>query len=333
MCGGLFSNAKSRASKAAILFLPIAILAVLGASPVKKSKPQSKINISTRLDKTAVWVGDTLGYTVRVVHDPDIDFVQDNLTKEAVSLPPFVVREIAVRKGNWAQNKRWLEVDLLLGIYETGKSEIIVPPFNLYYFRREHAMVKRELSAESIQVPASKIALRSTLGGGAPKLRDHKPMAFPDWSRAIAALVIGFSGAGLVAGRSGIALWRFVRRARPLRNRRRRRARSGWKKELARIRQLKENPPADSKVFHSEIAQLVRRFLGERLDVDTSSLTPAEIGTVLQRADQRDGFGEQVRTILEQCDAACYSRDGLPVDEPARRRMLESLERILAERS
>jgi hypothetical protein len=334
MGAGLFFKAKARATKAAVLFLPIALLAILGASPVKKAKPQSKISVTTRLDKTAVWVGDTLRYSVRVLHDPDIDFVQDNLTKEAVSLPPFVVREVVVRKGDWAQNKRWLEVDLLLGIYETGKSEIIVPPFNLYYFRREPAMVKRELSAESVQVPASKIALRSTLGAGAPKLRDYRPMDSPDLSRAIVALVVGVSAAGLVVGRSGMALWRFLRRERPIRNRRSRRARGGWlKRELAKIRQLKENPPADSKVFHSEIAQLVRRFLSERLDVETSSLTPAEIGSVLHRQGQSDGFSEQVKAILEQCDAACYSRDGLPVNEPARRQMLESLERILADRS
>jgi hypothetical protein len=334
MGAALFFKTKGRAEKAVLFFLPIVLLAVLGASPVKKNKTQSKISVTTRLDKTAVWVGDTLRYTVRVVHDPDIDFVKDNLTKEAVALPPFVVREVAVRKGDWAQSKRWLEVDLFLGIYEIGKSEIIVPPFNLYYFRREPGMAKRELSAESVQVPASKIALRSTLGGGPPKLRDYKPMDSPDLSRAVVALMVGVSGAGLVAARSGIALWRFLSRERSMRNRRSRRARGGsQKKELAKIRQLKKNPPEDSKVFYSEIAQLVRRLLSERLDVETSSLTPAEIGTVLQTQGQRGSFGEQVKAILEQCDAARYSRDGLPGDEPARRQLLESLEKILADRS
>jgi hypothetical protein len=333
MGGGLF-KAKGGANKAVFLLLPVVLLAVLGATPVKKTKPQSKITVTTRLDKTAVWVGDTLRYSVRVVHDPDIDFVQDNLTKEAVSLPPFVVREVSARKGDWARNKRWLEVDLLLGVYETGKSEIVVPPFNLYYFRREAAMVKRELSAESVQVPASKIALRSTLGGGAPKLRDYKPMDSPDLPRAIAAAMIGVSGAGLVVARSGIGLWRFFRRQRPTRNRRSRRGRGGWlKKELAKIRQLKESPPADLTAFYSEVAQMVRRFLSERLDVETSSLTPAEIASLLQRQRQNDGFSDRVKAILEQCEAARYRREGLPVNETARRQILESLERILAERS
>ncbi|NIM21449.1 MAG: hypothetical protein GTN64_03375, partial [Candidatus Latescibacteria bacterium] len=74
------------------LSLILLSLAVPAATPPAKKSPP-KVSITTRLDHTAMWVGDLIHYTVRALHDKDIEFVLDNIHKENFSLAPFVVRE------------------------------------------------------------------------------------------------------------------------------------------------------------------------------------------------------------------------------------------------
>ncbi|MGH7930697.1 MAG: hypothetical protein ACREQV_23240, partial [Candidatus Binatia bacterium] len=115
------------------IFLLLLALATLGAAPVGKKVKEPKITVSTHLDRTAIWVGDTLRYTVRAMHDPDIEFVLDSLKKESLNLAPFVVREVTVRQNLFEGNKNVTEVILQLATYETGQPELRIPPFVLYY--------------------------------------------------------------------------------------------------------------------------------------------------------------------------------------------------------
>src|ERR671919_99570 len=94
-----------------LCLLPFLLLGLVAATPGPKAK-RSKIAISTHVDKTAIWVGDTLQYRIRAVHEKDIDFVIDNLKAENLNLAPFVVRDIAVRQSAFRDNKNLLEVTL-----------------------------------------------------------------------------------------------------------------------------------------------------------------------------------------------------------------------------
>jgi hypothetical protein len=304
----------------------VAVIAWLGAAPAKKTRPPPNIVISTHVERTAVWVGDTFDYFVEAVHNRDLEFVLENLKKENLSLPPFAIRAVAVEQGEWTGGKRVLRLRLTLAAYESGKSELQIPSFPLYYFKRDHPAVKREAAAEAIQVPPTRVALRSTLGGGPPKLREFKPFHRADWREAIVALALGAGLAGLVVFRMGGWVWRLARRERPRVRRPSRRSRGRLvREELSRLRTLSAAGPERTLEFYRETSLFLRRYLSETAQLEAEGLTPAEIEAAL-RARGRDGaLASELRAVLEECDGARYRPGGW---EPASERRDEVLGRV-----
>jgi hypothetical protein len=201
------------------LHFALVLLITLVAATTQKNPRAAKDSVTTHLDRTALWVGDTLNYRIQAIHDRDVELVVENLRQENLSLAPFVVRGITVQHSEWGQSKKLLHVTLLLSTYDTGKTELTIPSFNLYYFVREAGLGKKDSPAEAIQVPATKVGLRSTLVGGPLKPRDSKPIGAPNLSRGWMALFLGLAGIVFLAGRSVRWAWIALHRERPIRKR------------------------------------------------------------------------------------------------------------------
>lgn len=308
----------------------VVLLTPFGAWPATKKSPhEAKVSITVHLGKTALWVGDTLSYTIRAVHDPDIEFALDNLKKENFALPPFAVRGITVGEEEWTGQKKLLEITLLLSPYEIGKSELTIPPINLYYFTRETGLGTKEKQAVTIQVPASRVGLRSTLGSGQLKPRDFKPTAAIDVTGIFIPFFLGLAGLSFVGARGARWAWKTLRgpktKKRPLsRNTRERLV----QESLAKIRALTSEPGLSS--FYQEVAQFLRRYLEESSDIEALCLTPEEIEKALQLAGTNGSLAERVRNILEQCEAVRYGKDGLNSAQGRHEELLDSLEKAVA---
>lgn len=311
------------------LSFSILLLSALGASPPIKTGPQTaKVSIKTNLDKTALWVGDTLTYTIQAIHDRDLEFALDNLKKDHPPLSPFVVRHISIHQGEWVENKRILEVTLLLSTYETGKTELTIPSFNLYYFIRAAGMGKKESSAEAVQVPATKVGLRSTLISGQLTPRDSKPVAATDSMRGWIALLLGLAGTAFLTVRS----LRWVRMnlhiERPTRRRLSRQARIKFVQEnLARFRAIRGESPEDLTHFYTQVSQFLRQYLSQCLEIEAIGLTPEEIETSVRTTN--DSLAQQIRAILEQCDQVRYGKDGLRFGQEHQTELLEAVARVV----
>jgi len=308
------------------LFLLVAI--ELAAAPATQ-KPPLPFSIATRIDRTAIWVGDPLEYTIQVIHPRNVQFVVDDLKKENLSLPPFVLRAIRAEERDWRDDRKLFEVVLLLTTYESGKSELVIPPVALYYFRRDGTVSEKEAQAQAIRVPPQKIALRSTLPGGQPKLREFKQIQPVDPTYAIGALVLGLIGMGFVGARAASGLWHAIHRDRVIKKPVSRRVRERWIQEgLQRIRQMANDPAEEPQSFYAAIGQFMRQYLTEWLDVEARGLTPLEAEQALQAAGYNGTFAQRVRTVLEQCEEAQYGKkDGGPVRNGQHQAsVLESLE-------
>ena len=313
---------------AALCALLLFVAVELEAAPASQ-KGQLPFSITTRLDRTAIWVGDSLEYTIQVIHPRSVQFVVDDLKKENLSLPPFVLRAIRAEERDWRDDKKLFEVVLLLTTYESGKPELVVPPVALYYFRRDGT--EKEARAQAIRIPPQKIALRSTLPGGQAKLREFKQVHPVDPTYAIGALVLGLIGMGFVGSRVAARLWHAVHRDKVIKRPVSRRMRERWLKEgLQRIRQMAKEPAKDSPIFYAEIGQFVRQYLTEWLDVEARGLTPGEAEQALQAAGCNGAFAQRVRTVLEQCEAAQYGkRDGSPPGNDQQASLIDSLEQAI----
>ena len=303
----------------------------LGAAPAPKKPPRApEPAIKTRLDKTAVWVGDAFRYTVEVIHDRGMEFVLDSLKKESLPLAPFIVREVQAQQGDWTGDKRLLEIQLVLSTYETGKNDLTIPPFSLYYFKRQPGIEKKETEAESIRVPPSKVALRSTLGGGTLKLRDYKPVATIDPKRALIALLAASAGLFFLAFRGARWTWLALHAAKPPKKKLRPRDRERFAREgLARIRALGGEAPEELLRFYTEVSVFLRQYLNRWLEIGAEGLTPEEIEKALVRASVVGSLARDIRRVLERCDTVRFGRNSLGLDRETHGELLKALEHIV----
>jgi len=298
-------------SLASIGLLLVTLLTLGAAAPVQRTK-EARIALSTQLDRTAIWVGDTFHYTVKAVHDPAIEIVVDNLKKENVNLAPFVVREIALRHGTFGANKKVTEIKFLLTTYESGQAELKIPSFPLYYFTRTAAArASAESAAESVAVPVTKIGLRSTLTSDNPRLRDSREIWQVARLRWTIPLALGLAGLIWLALQLGRRLWSSRHKEQPIIRRLSRRARQRMMRDFLRQAQtIGKDSPAEQQRYYAEVSQFLRGYLSESLEIDAASLTAEEIDGVL-RAQGQNGLSAPVKKILERCEQVLYSPQGL----------------------
>lgn len=291
--------------------LMMAVL-TLGAAPApKKSSQEAKVSIEARLGKTAIWVGDTLTYTIRAIYDHDVEVAMDQIKKESLALAPFVVRAIEVEHGEWSSNKKLLEITLQLTTYEIGRSELTIPSIPLYYFIREAGVGRKESQAETVRIPAARIGLRSTLSPGPPRPRDFKPPIDIDPTRILIPLFLGLAGLSFAGAHGSRWAWKFLHAPKAKRRTLGRHAREKLAQDnLAKIRAIGSESEEDFERFYRAVSSFLRQYLEESLELEASGLTPEEIEKALQQAGAKDSLAQQISAILQQCDAVRYRSDG-----------------------
>lgn len=138
--------------------------------------PPEGISFTTRLDHTAVWVGDQFHYMITVDHSPNYEFVLENLTKDNINMEPFQVFDVNWHSSLLKEGNQRLVLDLTLANFaanisaEQGSEQI--PQLTLFYFLRDRSRGVAEAAAESLTIPGPVIGLRSTLPPGASDIRD-----------------------------------------------------------------------------------------------------------------------------------------------------------------
>ena len=294
--------------------LLLLVFLTLGATaPVQKPK-DARIVLSTQLDRTAIWVGDTFHYTIKAVHDPVIEIVIDNLKKENLNLAPFVVRDIAVRQGSLGANKHFTEVKILLTTYESGQVELKIPSFPLYYFTRTgaaRAVPAGESAAESVPVPVTKVGLRSTLTADTLRPRDNRDIWQVTRQRWLIPIVLGLAGLFLLMIQLIRRLWAKSHREKPVKKRLSRRARQRMVRDFMRQTQaIGKDSPGDQQRYYSEVSQFLRSYLSESMEIEAASLTAQEIEVMLREHGQ-NGLSAPVKNILERCEQVLYSPQGI----------------------
>src|SRR6267143_2061268 len=116
--------------------------------------PSSNITFTTRLDRTAVWVGDQFHYLIIVDYPSEYEFVLDNLTKETVNMDPLQVIDVGKNLVIQKNSRRKLFVDLTLANFTTGQTSMQIPQFTLYYFRKGNKSVTADqAAAKSLTIP------------------------------------------------------------------------------------------------------------------------------------------------------------------------------------
>ena len=310
--------------------LRLAIVALLFAACAYAQQRDPGVSFATRLEKTAVWVGDQFHYQIFVDHSPGIQFILDNLNKDTINLDPLRVVNVATSTMALKDGNERLVVDLTLQSFVTGVGDLQIPQLSLFYFRREGATASTTsegAAAESLTIPGPVIAVRSTLPPRASELRDAVTVSGWPRSRWIVSGAGWFAGVLLLGGLA----WEAVHIVRG------RKLRTGPdpRKAMAAVRERwLESVPSDFAdpgavmEFYGRSYRDLKEYLGYLLETPTEGLLADELRAEMTRLAASPDLTERTAKVLSVCETARYARHPAELHGAAARELADDMREI-----
>jgi len=304
-------------------------------APDNAEKEPAPIVVNTTVDRTAVWIGDPVVYTIEITCPPGSDVLAADISRERLKLRGLeVASAIQQREEKSDGTIVYLARFRLVSFVTDGSSVGIEPQPVRYYVHTAGQPPETLVPADEVQLPARRIAVRSTLPGGDVEwIRDARAIgtlpSFVGYLRAIGVTVVALTLVPVVVGLSGIARgWKPRRRT----GRSRRHALQLHQEALEQVRGLDASTDADVRrdVF-GRLNTIIRDRLTD-LGIPARNLTPDEIEVSIAGRYKELAAGD-IAEILRGCERAAYGRaDELPGPE-AVSAALGQAERLLTARA
>ena len=307
-----------------------AIVAVVLASGVYAQERDPEFSFSTRLEKTAVWVGDQFHYQIFVDHSPNIQFILDNVNKDTINLDPLRVVNVTTSTMPLKDGKERLVVDLTLASFMTGVEDLQIPQLSLFYFRRAGgtaSTTSETAAAESLTIPGPVIAVRSTLPPRASELRDAVTVSGWPRSRWIVSGVGWSAVVLLVAGlaRQAVHVVRGrTRGARPDPGKAMKAIRERW---LASVPSDFADPGAVME-FYGRSSRDVKEYIGYLLEIPTEGLLADELRVEMTRLAASPDLTDRTVRVLSVCESARYASNPAELNSATARELTDDMRAI-----
>ena len=285
-------------------------------------------------DRTAMWIGDRITYTVEIVCPRGVDVLEDDLSKEKLQLDGLEVVGADNTRAEGAGGITTRRFNYVLTSYRPDvRSRRIAPLAARYYMTRPGQRLEDTPPAGSVQVPATVVAFRSMLPEDVdtPGIRDVRPFETRARMYALAQPV----GLGLVVlSIAPAAIWgtALFTRARMRKSQRSaRQVRREERASLEAVRGMSMESEQGRREAFDQIDRLVRAHLHDATGIAGPSLTPAEVAPALSRRPSRVDPAS-VAAVLAACERARYGPpDALPSAEECRETLART-ETLLASR-
>ncbi len=288
--------------------------------------------------QTAVWVGDRLTYTIELACEPNVDVLQEDLSRDKLRLDGLEMlatsAETVPRPGGGTLQRTSYE----LASYRVDTSAVSIGELTVrYYFRRGDMRPEDIRPAGEVRVAAVTIALRSTIPdeGVAPAVRDAR--AAEARARWTGWLTLG-GLALLVLAAAPVAWWIVdrARRRRPARPRdSARKRRAEHRAAIDEIRALDPSSVAELRDAYTRLDALLRDHLRRAYGISAHALTPGEMEAALTGRDGQaaadvgrafrlaDDALQTCPDLLRECERARYAPAGEVPGRDAWRRAIE----------
>jgi hypothetical protein len=291
--------------------------------------PPSGMFYSTRLDRTAIWVGDQFHYFITVDYSSEFEFVLDNLNKQDVNMDPFSVVDLTKKTTPLTNNRKRLLLDITLANFSLNQSDARIPQLSLYYFRRDEHASAEQAAAESLTVPGPTIGLRTTLPSNPADLRDSAIVEGWEGSRWTVP-VVGLVALALLVALIGWELFLLIKK---------RRTTQAPDRQLlmAAVRaQWSSGVPSDFsdgqtiRDFFDRSYKTLKEYLSYYLGTDTTGLTAEEVKKEMQSRGTSNDVTQKIFRVLGACEAVRYSGDGMTVNPESARGVTQDIREILS---
>jgi len=243
---------------------PAVILLLVLTPAFKVAAGESEVSLSARVDRAVITIGDLITYTVTASRDPSVEI---RLPALGENLGGFEIRDYTPHRPRREEDRVIERVDYIISTFETG--EFTIPPVEIGY-RLSSDEDFRVLKTESIVIRVESV--KPSEEGDIREIR-------PPWEiRAGLRLILIFGGIGLILLAAALTVWLVLKR------RRTRKAADSpaepavppHEAALAALLRLEGSDLLKKgriKRFHSELSEIIRRYIEGRFRMDAMEMT------------------------------------------------------------
>ena len=311
----------------------VVLLIVLLVAPAagQTSPPVSDIAARAWVDRTAMWVGDQVTYTVEVASKRSIELLTDDLSRDKLKLDGLEVIGGEAERHSGPQDQNIHVFRYVLTTYRVDASTLSVAPFTARYgIRRSGQRIEEAPAVGEVQIPGVTIAFRSALqeGDAMPEIRASRsaharPRRFALLpSLGIALIIVSLAPALF-------ALGAIARQTRQPRRRSTRVVRHAERESLEMVRGGAIETAEGRREAFNQLQAIVREHLRDVCGVPGPSLTPQEAEAAVVRV-RAHAPAELVRSVLAVCETARYAPPHALPPAEACRQAIEHVEQIIA---
>jgi hypothetical protein len=289
--------------------------------------------VRTSVDRTAVWVGDRVRFTIEVECPRGVDVLDDDLSKDKLKLDGLDVigsDSSRIDSGGETSIRRFV-YDLTT--YRVDLPALRIAPLSVrYYVRHPGQRLEDAAPAGDVQIPGTSIALRSTLPDAQEyAVRDARPATRRSRLSALAEPV---GRALVIVSFAPAVFWiatALARRRRRPTHRSVRQVRSDERVSLQAARELDLTTEEARREAYTKVDALVREHLRDVCGVPGASLTPHEVQPALAERSARIDAA-RVAALLAACERARYAPPHAVPSADACRDAISEAEELLVAR-
>ncbi len=289
--------------------------------------------VSSSVDRTAIWIADRVTYSVDIVCAQGVDVLLDDISKEKLRLTGLEIVSTDATATTDAEGRTSHHLRYVLTTYKVDAAPATIEPLTIrYYAARPGQRLQESAPAGEVRIPGATVAFRSTLPDNAATsvLRDGREPAARSWvfsnarQLGLAAVILSLAPAAFVL--AGV-IRRQTRAVTAKRSKRR--VRADHRATLERLRTLDVATEDDRRRAYDEISTALREHVASRSHVPATALTAEELDSALASTGGRLPR-ESIASLLATCDEARYGpARALPNSEQCRD-ALSTAEQLLA---
>ncbi len=261
---------------------------------------QGSISVESKVDKSTIYIGDVIQYSVILTHDPDVKVYMPEL---ASNLGMFELRDYKVLDPQKEDGKTVSQTDYLLSTFDTGEYEI--PELQIGYSTESDSTV-RFIKTEPIM-----ITIQSLNPEIDSDIRDIKPMRVPSMSYR-QYIIIG--GIVLLVLAAVFAAWYLYRRYKQ-------------GKSILPVRQVPPRPAHEVaiealnalvagdflekeqfKAYYIELSDIVRHYIRNRFYIDAPEMTTSQLLDEMERQQLETEYRDMMDSFLNGCDLVKFAK-------------------------
>jgi hypothetical protein len=267
---------------------------------------ESPVTVESRIDKSAITIGDTVRYIIRLTHDEKVQVSWPTL---GANLGSFEIRDYDKPEPRKDQGRVIEEISYTISTFDTGRFEI--PPLTIAY------QAPPDTNRYSLQTEKLEIYVASMRPSQDGDIRDIKsPWELPrDW-RLMARIALIVAVILLLAG-FGFYYWR-KRQGKSLLPEKKAPERPAHEIALEALKKLREGDllaTGQIKTYYIALSEIIRRYIEGRYFVPALELTTGELMDNLKTVFLETTAKEILRDLLESSDLVKFAKHEPAMDE------------------